>query len=773
MPLYKNTNQPFFADPNSPRSVDCAGEYCYPVAVGDKIYQQWYQTPCGNNEIADPTFTNATYGANLITNGTFAGSLASWSTTGWVYDTGQAEGPALTNPNDLTQTIAITPFSLYRLQFDLSGLSPGDRLRVYLGKTSGYYYFDENESVDVLVYAGNENTDIVFMAEFTNTAQVLIDNVILTEATFGDWNTNDDWALDDVNEVACADGLGTGLLEESVADYITVGEYYSLQFEVLNYVSGTVTPYIANMPGTAISANGTFTMYATPTLTGVVSFLPSADFVGCIKAPDLRMLRNDYLFEVIDDEDNRYDISTFIEYYQDKVILASSVLDQLELLYGCYTIEVTDRCLVEGIELVTNGNFGAGQTGWSTNGYTHQYDFTGGEMTWTFNPLENGDIMVNGDFSSGDAGWTYAGWTIGTDATHTPGNTSPLSHSVTLAALPSPPATQYTWIQVTMSGRTAGSVAFSLSDYNVPGSFSDNGIWCFQTFHSIAGSVTLSITPTSSFDGTIEVIEVYQTATPWNEGPPLWNQANADIVAGNYLIGFDITATTGTGVYYVRAGVMGQTVALVYKTGIATHSETITNYVPGQQIPWLNPRFGYTDPSGGQRSQVGTITIDNVTLVRVEPFEATYTSECLDYKLEHPNTRMVTGWSNQSAFGFDWVNDFVLQMRVELRSLNPTYNKQRNISQFGTGDASVAYTDQTKLWQLATAYMSESAHDALATIVDCDHFTIGTSDANAIEYICMDDDYTPQWTQDGSYSLAPITLNIRLKTGGMKFNRHT
>jgi len=103
MPLLKNTNQPYFPDPNSPNDYTCAGEYCYPIQQGDKIYQQWYQTPCGNNLVADPDFSNVTYGANLVVNGTFTGSLASWTTTGWTYGTNEAVGPIATSPNDLTQ----------------------------------------------------------------------------------------------------------------------------------------------------------------------------------------------------------------------------------------------------------------------------------------------------------------------------------------------------------------------------------------------------------------------------------------------------------------------------------------------------------------------------------------------------------------------------------------------------------------------------------------------------------------------------------------------
>lgn len=790
MPLLKNTNQPFFPDPNSPNEINCAGSYCYPVAVGDKIKQQWIQTPCGTNEIADPQFGNAAYGSNLITNGTFAGSLASWTTTGWVYNTGQAEAPALTPVNDLTQAGVLVADFFYRITFDLSGLSPGDELHVYLGNAASYYVFDQNDSVDVIIRRGSDNTDIVFVAAGTNNAQLLLDNVTLQVATFGDWDTNSTWTLNAQDGMACATGIGTGLLEEAVSDYIVVGDYYQLTFTVSNYISGSVTPYIANMPGTAITANGTYTIYDTPTLTGVVSFLPSADFVGCISFPleddadnllftGLRALRNDFLFEVIDSDGNRYDISDFIEYFEDKVTLDDNVLDQLELLYGCYYIEVTDRCLVEGTDLITNGTFSEDEVGWSKEKGPYQYNISGGEAQFIFDPSTGvSNVLTNGDFASGSAGWTFAGWTIGSDATHTPGNTSPLSRSVTIAPVATPPNTQYWWVYITMSGRTAGSFNVTLSDYT-SSNYADNGTWAFRMFPSIGGgAVTFSINPTSAFDGTIDDIQIYEPTLPWDESPLLYNTANPDIVAGNYQLTYDITDITmlgsGLGLAWIAGFVYGQSVALDRKYTVASQTTSIPNYVPGLQLPAFFPSFGSADSAGGGRSYPGSMTIDNAVLVRVEPFEATYTSECLDYRLEHLNTKLITGWCDQDAFGFDFSNTgFQLQMRVEIRSLNPVYDKTKNIAQFSSGSAKVAYADQTKFWTLATGLLSESAHDALSTIIDCDHFTIGTSDANAIEYIAEVEDYQPEWTKTGSYALAQILINIRLKTKGMKFNRHT
>jgi len=768
MPLLKFTNQPYFPDPNSPNQIDCLGEFCYPINQGDKIYQQWYQTPCGANLVTDPTFSNVTYGADLVVNGNFSLPFApDWTTVGWVLNTGQAEAPAATTPNDLTQSVAIGSASFYRITFDVAAFSPGDEIRVSLGG-GGTYVFDQIGSYDQVIKSGSSNTNLIFSVPATNTANALLDNVTLQLVTFNDWDTNASWSINTSGGSACANALGTGALIEDIADYIVVGDYYSLTFTVSGVTAGSVVPYISNMPLTAITSDGTFIVYATPTLTGVVSFVPSADFVGCISSPDLRRLRNDYLFEVIRTSDSeRYDISEYIEYYEDKVTLASPVLDLLELTDGCYTIEVTDSCIIEGDELVTNGTFASSFTGWTRNNGSYQYAISANTLELIFEPLENGNIITNGDFSSGNAGWTFAGWTIGANATHTPGNTSALSRSITIGTPAVAPSVLVSWIQLTVTGMTAGSFTVTLSD-KTSASYSANGVYTFPLTPTIGGVVTISITPTSAFDGTVDDIQVYQSTRVWSAAAVITNAVNTLFVAGNYTLSYDQTANDNPGNIETSLSLLGQTQSQVFNDTVATHSNSITGYTPGGQAVRIVGKF-----YEGSNYFPGRVTVDNVSAIRVEPFEATYTSECLDYQSNHANTKLLTGWSDQDAWGFDFVNTgFLLQMRIGVRSMNPFQQVVKNLAQFGTGDAAVKYASKTKWWQLATDYMSESAHDAVSAIISSDHFTIGTTGTDDTEYIAEVSDYTPEWRSEGDYSLTYTIFNIRLKDGGQLFNRH-
>jgi len=94
MPLLRNKFQPYFPDPDSPNAVNCGGQYCHPVALGDTIYTQFYQTPCEPSQITDPEFADFTIGAELILNNTFS-SGANWTVgTNWLISAGTLQHTA-------------------------------------------------------------------------------------------------------------------------------------------------------------------------------------------------------------------------------------------------------------------------------------------------------------------------------------------------------------------------------------------------------------------------------------------------------------------------------------------------------------------------------------------------------------------------------------------------------------------------------------------------------------------------------------------------------
>lgn len=800
MPLLKNTFQPYFPDPDSPAPKSCNGTYCYPVASGDVVRQQFYQTPCDESLVEDPTFNDISLGAELVTNGTFETNADGWfvagveiaSTTcpttvdGWCYDSVNDnighDGTAGETEQVYQTGLGLVSGNIYKVTYTVEGASQGwvhSRLGENIGSVSGVLTYDNGTVTDYLYYTDAQ--DIVsfhISADFDGS----ITDISVQQVTISTW-TGDEWVFEGGYACVPTGAAIPSNLYNTVSDYIFDGEYYVVSVTVSSYTSGTLSVYVddgtgasATNPQAAISSDGTFTYYFTAAQDGVIGFAPSSSFVGCITNPTVQKLRLDYPFELVDSSGNTVDVSEFATYVNDKVLLNLDFADMLEAGtiddYGCYNIQITDSCLVSGDNLVVDGDFANGDfSDWLRNNGSYQYDMTGGYLEFIYEPLEGSNLLANGDFSSGTTGWTGFGtdWTESGDATHVPGNTTVLSHAVTITVPPPMPIIRKYYVQFTISGRTAGSVAVNLSN-GTPRTFSTNEVITVEISNiTTGGSVNITFTPSSTFDGTIDDIAVHESDRIWSSYATVQNLINPLIVAANYEAEVEVTQITGTGNIGAAAYIVGQTTPITYEYTVGTHQYSIPNYVPGGQRMAIIGRFelnGNTYP--------GRIRVDNASLVSVEPFEATYVSECLNFQLSHQGTTLVTAWCDQNAFDLDFEDtEYLLQMRIECRSLNATVPKEGVGAKDSKGNASLKYAQLEKQWIFVTGYISESASTTLAAMCSCDHFTIGESGEDATEYFAEIEDFVPQWRAAGDYNLAPAVLSIRKKIGGMKFNRHT
>jgi len=787
MPLLQRKYQPYFPDPDSPNRIDCEGAYCHPLLDGDTVYTQFTQTPCAASEIEDPTFSDQTLGTEVLDNGTFTGGATEWETgvvptplpsNGWSYSANAIHHAAGTL-EAVYQTALATPLvvGFYQIEIDITRVSGS--VYVKLGDPGTLSRTDSFDSTGVhtqVVYFSDILDQLVSICpDDTDDFDGSINSISVKPVTYGSWNPNGGWLLD--GGQACHIEGSTGILEESVADYIEADEYYEIGVTITGYISGEVDVYIANVLAGTISGNGTFYLYATPTLTGVVSFDPSSDFVGCLNfdavddselQPGLYQLKNDHLAYLIDEDEVETAIGQFFTYYERWVTLIFN-LNDLEIEYGCYTIKVTDACVVTGENLIINPTFDDSGADWSAAAFSRNYANPAGELQFVLDPIEGADYVVNGDFSGGAASWTLgAGWSIsGGGALHTAGSTATLQQAVVVPARQPDPTLNFWFVQFTISGRTAGSVSVTLGDYTRTG-FTANDIITNGFLPTVGGAINLIFTPTTDFDGTIDDVSIHYTNTSWGEYVSSLNTVNTNIIAGNYEMTFEITSLSDP-LFGVGVRIIGQSGATTYFDTVGTHTVQIPNYVPGSQQVQIIGKF----QTGLNYIIPGTINVDNIDLHAVEPFEATYTSECLDYRAEHPNTRMIVAYCDQPSFGFEFANTgFLIQQRVVCRSLNPRYPSQVDIQKSGNGDARVTYAEQEKYWQFVTDYVSETFHDTFSIQQKCDHLLIGTGPDNGKEYIFSPDEYQPEWRTEGDYSLSPVTGSLRIKAQGEVFNRH-
>lgn len=787
MPLLRNKFQPYFPDPDSPNKYQCGPEkYCWPVQGGDRVLTQFYQTPCNANLVCDPDFSDYTLGPELLTNPSFTGNANGWLESGdtpittttpiwqWVVGDRIELIPASSAPvNGAYQYIlGLNSNSYYRITVDfeiLQGYVSSIRLATYDSLaffTSGFYEF--------IVPTGTITSNIFEFDPYT-TFEGYLDSASVKEVTFNCWDLNNSWI---VGTGSVSHILNTvGDLVDISPNYINAGGYYKASVTISEYVSGSVDFYVSDVLVGTISANGVYEYYVNPTLNGTIKFTPTSDFVGSISNPIVYELKTDYALELIDSNGNIFDVSDSINYYQDYVTVDLD-LNDYELADGCYNLNMYDYCVVTSDNLAQDPSFVDGYTYWTRNNAPAQYDDTGDQMKFIFDPFGQGftDYVTNGDFSGGATGWTLgANWSVvGGKAVHTPGSTAALSQTMTL---PTPGiGTNYSYyVGFTINNWTVGSVTVKLGNavngtsYTWKGN--DTMIQVYVPRQS--GSVDITFTPTSTFDGQIDDIAVVLTSGH-TAFPILTNVAQPLFTPGTYQTEWEIIGSSDPNIS-VRTNILGATPLTTYESTVGVQSFTQSYALTGGNIQ-IVANFSKTDPNYLQVNYVaGDITVDNINVQKVEPFEATYVSECLNYSSNPiPRTKMIIGYCDQNALGFDFVNTgFKLMHRAEIRSLNPNYPSATEIMKSGRGNDRTVYGELQKYWQVTTDFASETFHDTMAAILICDHLEMGDTEGTVTEYSPLPEEYSPNWNGEGAYSLATATFQVRVKENGQKFNRHT
>jgi len=788
MPLLRNKFQPYFPDPDSPNRYQCGPEkYCWPVQGGDRVLTQFYQTPCNANLVCDPDFSDYTLGPELLTNPSFTGNANGWLESGdtpittttpiwqWVVGDRIELIPASSAPvNGAYQYIlGLNSNSNYRIIVDfeiLQGYVSSIRLATYDSLaffTSGFYEF--------IVPTGTITSNIFEFDPYT-TFEGYLDSASVKEVTFNCWDLNNSWI---VGTGSVSHILNTvGDLVDTSPNYINAGGYYKASVTVSNYVSGSVDFYVSDVLAGTISANGVYEYYINPTLNGTISFTPTFDFVGDISNPIVYELKTDYALELIDSNGNIFDVSDSINYYQDYVTVDLD-LNNYELADGCYNLNMYDYCVVTSDNLAQDPSFVDGYTYWTRTNGAAQYDDTGDQMKFIFDPYSQGytDYVTNGDFSGGSTGWNLgANWSIvGGKAVHTIGSTATLYQTMTL---PTPAlGTNYNYyVGFNVVNWNTGTITVKLGNaangttYTWSGN--DDFIQIYQPKQS--GSVDIVFTPSSNFNGEIDDVKVVLTSGH-TAFPILTNVAQPLFTPGTYQTEWEIIGSSDPSIS-VRTNIIGASPLTTYESTVGVQSFTQSYALTGGNIQ-IVANFSKTDPLYYPQLNyvIGDITVDNINVQKIEPFEATYTSECLNYSSNPiPRTKMIIGYCDQNALGFDFENTgFKLMHRAEIRSLNPNYPSTTEIMKSGRGNDRTVYGEVQKYWQVTTDFASETFHDTMAAILICDHLEMGDTEGTVTEYSPLPEEYSPNWNGEGAYSLATATFQVRVKENGQKFNRHT
>lgn len=154
---------------------------------------------------------------------------------------------------------------------------------------------------------------------------------------------------------------------------------------------------------------------------------------------------------------------------------------------------------------------GAGETATATIATTFNTGWQPGDIrgAWlcdsaTGNVAASGELLTNGDFSAGATGWTLGtGWAVtGGAAIKTAGTASTLRTSLT------PTVGQTYLVSLTVAGRTAGLLQMYAGGGQVGANLTANGTVVAQFTAVSTGGNVLDIYADASFDGTIDNVSV-------------------------------------------------------------------------------------------------------------------------------------------------------------------------------------------------------------------------------------------------------------------------
>ena len=442
------------------------------------------------------------------------------------------------------------------------------------------------------------------------------------------------------------------------------------------------------------------------------------------------------------------------------------------------------------------------------------------------------NLITNGDFNTGLTGWSGANWSaVGFKAEHTPGSADPLVQTGIITTI------GLYRIVLNQTRNAAGDTLVGGVSIKVGGSFTptfslEGTITMYLSIASLsAGNV--EITPSSSsYNGAIESIEVYQVNTNYlvgiydMDGNLVTTSTNTEqfqdifyferswkslgIPAGCYQIKVLDACTVGgsfsnvvvngtfTGTdapwqytnggagwsydagnnrvcrVFAVASAIEQAIAFV--TGIEySYSFTISNYSAG----FITPIFagvslapvsadgtytGTFTAAGGtvarfQSNSNGTFCLDNVTIAPVinSSIQPAGTAACYKLADEYPNTKLLTWYNDDDGFGFPYAGKtppLKHYLRVQATKHQPRYPEEGETIRYSNGLKKKMTSHIEKIYTLNILQLPQYLHDAIGIMRGHDHVFI-----DGQEIYCLVGEYTPDWVF--GHNLANGSLEIQ------------
>lgn len=332
-------NQPINLDPPivDPCNVGDGKENCALYNVGDIMYMQFKQLPCGDDLVCDPTFQSAS--ANLITNSQFHTDTDGWILSPEVtYDSG-AENLRFAASSGIKSAYftiySLIPGKTYNVSFTTSGISAGT-ITPYLGGTAGAAV-STNTTTAVTMVCGAGNA-LLFYATgaFDGHLDDIAVSIVASCITNSGFTTGVNGYCHTPGTVSTLD-IAVVLIDNTV--------YQKLTIEIEDMSAGFLYVYInGDLNGRIITESGTYNYYINSQTNFTITFSTDLLFDGCITGVSVYELRLNMSAAIVTMDNVLYeDVSGSLLYKDDFVYLA---YDSFVLPEGCYKVIVYDPCNV-------------------------------------------------------------------------------------------------------------------------------------------------------------------------------------------------------------------------------------------------------------------------------------------------------------------------------------------------------------------------------------------------------------------------------------------
>lgn len=343
-------NQPFIFQTRNEYQLCKKDEVrCNLMQPGDRVCVQVKNPPCSgttNDLVCDNEFAVINSG-NKVANGDFFSGDSGWTVGAtWSYNLGVMHAESVDTASSLSQTLAepLVAGGCYLLKFTITNHVSGDLIAT-LGGTDAPTVSDDGEYSFLITTAASDD-DIFFTP--SPAYDFDLDNVQI-------YYLGECWCADNGN---ISPRGGTGICHTPGAETIvgqvtpplTGGTFYKIYISIRNMTAGEVRVRAGYPIQTvAFTTNGDHTDYLASGGTDLSVWM-SSDFDGCvISVGVVEYNRSNGFFLIDEDENEIFDFSSDVTYYQDRAFFCFDMSDIRDgadqpFPYGCYRLKLVDFC---------------------------------------------------------------------------------------------------------------------------------------------------------------------------------------------------------------------------------------------------------------------------------------------------------------------------------------------------------------------------------------------------------------------------------------------